>query len=146
MSAAVSYFEDLQVGDEELTPSMTLTQAHASFYRGLTGDAPDEPDAIPDLLPICLLTGLGWRGTRPPLVVLAFMSIDWTIHRALRVGDTIHGRTRIIAKRSMREGGVLIEDHEIIDQRGEIAQSGRFVFLVARRAAAGTAPAEAPAR
>ena len=146
MSAAVSYFEDLQAGDEGLTPSMTLTQAHASVYGGLTGDAPDEPGAIPDLLPLCLLTGLGWRGTRPPLAVRAFMSIDWTIHQALRVGDTIHGVTRVIAKRSMREGGVLIEDYEIVDQRGEIVQSGRFVFLVARRAAAGTTPVETPTR
>jgi hypothetical protein len=36
----------------------------------------------------------------------------------------------------MREGGVIIEDHEIVDQNGEVAQSGRFVFLVAKRAAA----------
>jgi len=144
--SVVTYFEDIQIGDEELTPGMTLTQAHAALYGGVTGDTADEPGVIPDLLPLCLQTGLGWRGMRPPVAVLAFMSIDWKIHRALRVGDTIHGRARAVAKRSMREGGVLIEDHEIVDQQGEIVQSGRFVFLVARRAAAGTATAETPAR
>jgi acyl dehydratase len=143
---AATYFEDVQVGDEELTPGMTLTQTHAALYSGLTGDAPDEPDAIPDLLPICLQTGLGWRGLRRPLAVLAFMSIDWKIHRAARVGDTIHGRARAVSKRPMREGGVLIEHHEIVDQHGDVLQSGRFVFLVARRAAAGTPIAETPAR
>jgi len=68
--------------------------------------------------------------------VLAFMSFDWKIHRELRVGDTIHGRARVAVKRSMREGGVVIEDHELVDQHGEVAQGGRFVFMVAKRAAA----------
>ena len=135
MTAAATYFEDVTVGDVEITPAMTLTEAHGALYRGLTSESPDDSGLIPDLLPLCLATGLGWRTTRAPLAVLAFMSIDWKVHRELRVGDTIHGRARAALKRSMREGGVVIEEHEVIDQNGEVAQSGRFVFLVARRAA-----------
>lgn len=127
------YFEDVEIGDEDLTPAMTLTEAHAALYRGLTGDAPDDPTAIPDLLPLCLSTGLGWRMARPPLVVLAFMGVEWAIHRPLRIGDTVHGRARAVVKRSMREAGVIIEDHEIVDQRGDVVQGGRFTFLVAKR-------------
>jgi acyl dehydratase len=56
--------------------------------------------------------------------------------RALRVGDTIHGHARAAVKRSMREGGVVIEDHAVIDQHGEVVQNGRFTFLVAKRAPA----------
>jgi acyl dehydratase len=134
VTVAVTYFEDVQVGDVEVTPAMTLTEAHAALYRGLIGESPEGPAAFPDLLPLCLATGLGWRTPRPPLAVLAFMSFDWKIHRALRVGDTIHGRARAALKRSMREGGVIIEDHELIDQHGEVAQGGRFVFMVAKRA------------
>jgi acyl dehydratase len=55
----------------------------------------------------------------------------------LRVGDTIHGRSRPVLKRTMRDGGVVIEEHEIIDQRGRIVSRGRFTFLVAKRPAAG---------
>jgi hypothetical protein len=131
VNVAVTYFEDVEVGDVEVTPAMTLTEAHAALYRGLTGESPDT-SPIPDLLPLCLATGLGWRTSRPPLAVLAFMSFDWKIHRELRVGDTVHGRARAALKRSMREGGVIIEDHELIDQHGEVAQSGRFTFLVAK--------------
>ena len=132
---AVTYFEDVEVGDVEITPAMTVTEAHAALYRGLTSETPNGPGGIPDLLPLCLATGLGWRTPRAPLAVLAFMSFDWKIHRELRVGDTIHGRARAALKRSMREGGVIIEDHELIDQHGEVAQSGRFTFLVAKRGA-----------
>jgi hypothetical protein len=134
VTTAATYFEDVQVGDSERTPAMTLTEAHAALYRGLTGESADGPATIPDLLPLCLATGLGWRTPRPPLAVLAFMSFDWKVHRELRVGDTIHGRARVALKRSMREGGVIIEDHELVDQHGEVAQGGRFVFMVAKRA------------
>jgi acyl dehydratase len=135
VTPSLTYFEDVEVGHAELTPAMTVTEAHAVLYRGLTGDEPREADTIPDLLPLCLQTGLGWRMARPPLAVLAFMSVEWKIHRALRVGDTIHGRARAAVKRSMREGGVVIEDHAVIDQHGEVVQNGRFTFLVAKRAA-----------
>jgi hypothetical protein len=137
MRGAATYFEDVEVGDVEVTPAMTVTEAHAALYRGLTGESPEGPAPVPDLLPLCLATGLGWRMARPPLAVLAFMSFDWKIHRDLRIGDTIHGRARLALKRAMREGGVLIEDHELIDQDGEVVQSGRFTFLVAKRTGAG---------
>jgi acyl dehydratase len=132
------YFEDIDVGDEALTPAMTLTEAHAALYRGLTGEVSGDPGAIPDLLPLCLSTGLGWRFARPPLVVLAFMGLEWTIHRPLRVGDTVHSRARAAVKRSMRDAGVVVQAQDIVDQHGDVAQGGRFTFLVAKR---GTAPA-----
>jgi acyl dehydratase len=137
---AATYFEDVEVGETGVTPAMTLTEAHRALYRGLTSERTDGSGLIPDLLPLCLSTGLGWRMPRPPLAVVALMRIDWKIHRELRVGETIHGRARAALKRSMREGGVVIEEHEIIDQNGEVAQSGRFVFLVAKRAARAVRP------
>jgi acyl dehydratase len=137
--APALYFEDVTVGDVQETPAMTVTEAHASLYRGLSGDAAATPGAAPELLALCLATGLGWRISRPPLVVLAFMSVDWEITRPLVVGDTIHGRSRALAKRALRDGGVLVEEHEIVDQRGEVVQRGRFSFLVAKRPTAGAA-------
>ena len=135
MSIPATYFEDMDVGDEEVTPAITLTEAHAALYRGLTHENPEGFGAIPGLLPLCLMTGLGWRLSRPPLAVLAFMSIDWRFHRALRVGDTVHARMRVALKRSLREGGVVIQDQDLVDQDGEVVQGGRFTFLVAKRAA-----------
>ena len=129
------YFEDLVVGEREETPAMTVTQAHVSLYRGLTGDEDAPPGVVPDLLPLCLSTGLGWRVARPPLAVLAFMSIEWRIARPARVGDTVRCRLQTTAKRSMRDAGVIIEVHEVVDQHGDLVQSGRFTFLIAKRPA-----------
>ncbi|MGH7333732.1 MAG: MaoC family dehydratase [Candidatus Rokuibacteriota bacterium] len=128
-----AYFEDIKIGESVETPAMTLTEAHVSLYRGLTDDQGGPSSGVPDLLPLCLSTGLGWRLNRAPLAVLAFMSVDWHIERPLQAGDTIRGRARAVAKRSLREGGVLMEEHEIVNQHGEAVQHGRFTFLVAKR-------------
>ena len=130
---ARTYFEDVVVDSRHETPAMTITEAHVALYGGLTGDQPSADGVAPEILGLCLSTGLGWRIARPPLVVSAFMGIDWTIERPLRVGDTIRSRSRTAVKRSMRDSGVVVEEHDIVDQRGDVIQHGRFTFLVAKR-------------
>jgi 3-hydroxybutyryl-CoA dehydratase len=133
---ARSYFEDVTVGSQHETPGLTVTEAHVVLYANLTRDDPPAAGVAPELLGLCLSTGLGWRIDRPPLVVLAFMGFEWKILRPLRVGDTIRSIARTAVKRAMRDGGVVIEEHAIVDQRGDTLQHGRFTFLVAKRPAA----------
>ena len=128
------YFEDVEMGVALETPGITVTEAHITLFAGVTGQGRDrDPDAVPDLLPLCLSSGLGWRVPQPPLVVLAFMGLEWQYLKPLRVGDTIRSRSRIVAKRPMKEGGVVIEERSIVNQDGESVQSGRLTLLVARR-------------
>jgi hypothetical protein len=127
------YFEDVVVHGAQETPAMTVTEAHVALYAGIAQEPLDDPYAVPAFLPLCLTTGLGWRAPQPPLAVLAFLSIEWEIVGHLQVGDTIHSRARTALKRSMREGGVVVEDREVVNQRGEVVQKGRFTFLVGKR-------------
>jgi acyl dehydratase len=128
------YFEDVEKGVPLETPGVTLTRAHVTLFAGATGDAaPRDPGAVPDLLPLCLSSGLGWRVPRPPLAVLAFMGFEWRFVEPVRIGDTIHSVSRTLTKRIMREGGVVIEERRIVNQRGETVQSGKLTLLVARR-------------
>ena len=133
------FFEDVELHGIRETPAITVTQAHVALYGGVTGDEAPAAGVVPSLLPLCLTTGLGWRFPQPPLAVLAFMGIEWHVDGPLAVGDTIHSRSRTTVKRAMREGGVIIEEREVINQRGEMVQHGKFTFLVARRPAAATA-------
>ncbi len=136
LATARCYFEDVETNVPLETPGITLTRAHVALFTGVTGDASlRDPDAVPDLLPLCMSSGLGWRLPRPPLAVLAFMGFEWRFLSALSVGDTIHSVSRTLTKRSMREGGVVIEERRIINQRGETVQSGKLTLLVARRPA-----------
>lgn len=132
-----TYFEDVEVGVPLETPAMTVTAAHVSLFAGLTGGAPaPDPERVPDLLALCLSSGLGWRVPKPPLVVLAFMGFDWKFHLPIRIGDTIHSRSHTVSKRSLKEGGVIFEHRDIVNQRGEVVQSGRLTLLVAKRKSA----------
>jgi hypothetical protein len=131
--AARLYFEDVQVPGNLETPAMTVTQAHVGLSAGIAQEPFEAPSDVPAFLPLCLVTGLGWRSPQPPLAVLAFLNIEWEMVAPLRVGDTIHSRSRTAVKRSMREGGLVVEEREVVNQRGQIVQKGRFTFLVAKR-------------
>ena len=126
------YFEDVVLRGVVETPALTLTETHVAIYSGLSHEVA-EPGLVPELLPLCLTTGLGWRVPQPPLAVLAFMGFEWEVLQPVRVGDTIHSRSKTVVKRSMREGGVIVEERQVINQRGEIVHRGRFTFLVAKR-------------
>ncbi len=134
------------VGRTLETPGRTLTEADVVRYAGLTGEwerrATDEAFAhgsefggrvVPDLLPVCVSSGLGWRAPQPPLAILAFMGFEWTFSLPLRIGDTIRNRSHTVAKRAVKDGGVVVEEREILNQRGEVVQSGRLMLLVAKR-------------
>jgi len=127
------YFEDVALHAVLETPAMTITEAHVAMYAGLTHDDPLEPGAVPEILPLCLTTGLGWRVPQPPLAVMAFMGFEWRALLPVRVGDTIFSRSKTATKRSMKDGGVVIEEREVINQRGEIVHKGKFTFLVAKK-------------
>ena len=128
------YFEDVEIGKVLETPAMTVTDAHAALYSGLVGVAAG-PRGVQDLLPLCLSLGLGWRVPQPPVVVLAFMGFDWKLLQPARVGDTIRSASKTVAKRLLKEGGVIIEERTILNQRDEVLQAGKLTFLVARRPA-----------
>lgn len=138
-AASRFFFEDVVLHGVIETPAITVTRAHVALYAGVTGDGAADAPVAPELLLVCLTTGLGWRVPQPPLAVLAFMGLEWHVDAPLRVGDTIHSRSRTAVKRAMREGGVIVEEREVINQRGETVQHGKFTFLVARRPAAANA-------
>jgi hypothetical protein len=129
----VTYFEDIELDEIRETPAITVTETHVALYLGVTREPPVSPVTVPDILPLCLSIGLGWRVRQPPLVVLAFVGMDWQIVKELRVGDTLRGRSRIVSKRPIRDGGFVVDERALIDQHGEVVQQGKFTFLVAKR-------------
>src|SRR5262249_51753991 len=123
------YFEDVPVGIALESPGLTLTEAHLTMFSGLVDNRSSDPRIVPDLLPLCLSAGLGWRLPQPPLVVLAFMGFEWKFLRPARVGDTLRCVSKSLAKRLLKEGGVIIEERQILNQRDEVLQGGKLTML-----------------
>jgi acyl dehydratase len=130
---AATYFEDVVVDRIQETPAITVTEAHVQMYQGLTRELSAGSGGVPDVLALCMVIGLGWRVKDPPMAVQAFVGLDWKVIKELRVGDTMHSRSRIVSKRPLREGGLIIDERTILDQHGEVVQQGKFTFLVAKR-------------
>jgi len=128
-----TFFEDVVVERVQETPAITVTEAHVAMYLGVTREPSLPSDGVPEILPLCLSVGLGWRTKQPPMVVLAFVGLEWQIVRELRVGDTVHVLSRISSKRPLRDAGLVVEDRALVDQHGEVVQQGKFTFLVAKR-------------
>lgn len=136
------YFEDVEIGAVLETPGRTVTEADLLAFARLSGDhealdlgrtEPGLSPAVPDALVVFLTSGLGFRVPVPQPQVLAFMVFDWQFLAPVRIGDTLRCRMAVTAKRRLRDGGVLVEKREILNQRGEVVQAGEYKLLVARR-------------
>jgi 3-hydroxybutyryl-CoA dehydratase len=136
------YFEDLKVGDGFDTPGRTITEADVVRYATVSGDqecldfttgAEGLPPIVPDLLVMAITSGLGFRAPAETPQILAFMVFDLRMVLPVRVGDTIRCRIRVAGVRPMKEGGVVVERREMMNQRGDVVQEAEYKLLVARR-------------
>ena len=143
------YFEDVEVGEWFTTPGRTVTEADLVTFAGISGDhatldltrgEPGRPAAVPDHLIMIITSGLGFRVPVPQPHILAFMVCEWRFLAPVRVGDTVHCRMRVAAKRALREGGVVVEKRKVVNQRGEVVQEGEYKLMLARRPADGSLP------
>jgi acyl dehydratase len=136
------YFEDLEIGHGFETPGRTITEADLLGFAAISGDQepldfsagePGLPPVVPDLLVMALTSGLGFRAPAETPQILAFMVFDLRPLLPVRVGDTIHCRIRVAGMRPMKDGGVVVERREMVNQRGDVVQESEYKLLVARR-------------
>lgn len=140
-------FEDLKVGDEYQSPGRTVTEADIVIFAGLSGDynvlhtdaehmkASVFGERIAHgLLGLSIQQGLLGRsmaersGER-------FVGLKWKFRGPIKIGDTLHVRARIAAKKEADEPGwgVVTMERQILNQRGEVVQEGETEHLVSRR-------------
>ena len=136
------YFEDLEVGDGFESPGRTITEADVISFAAISGDQEaldfttgeaGLPPLVPELLIMILSSGLGFRAPAETPQVLAFMVFDLYIHLPVYVGDTLRCRIRVAGKRPMKDGGVIVEQRQMLNQRGDVVQEAEYKLLVARR-------------
>jgi acyl dehydratase len=142
------YFEDLNVGDEYLSPGRTVTEADIVAFAGLSGDynvlhtdAEYMKTSIfgeriaHGLLGLAISSGLGMRAVSRPFATLAFLGLRWRFKGPIKIGDTIKVRLKVTEKRetSKPDRGIVTVQRWILNQRGEVVQEGDTELMIERR-------------
>ncbi len=143
-----SYFEDFYVGQEFVTKARTVTEADVVNFAALSWDTnqlhTDKEFAkktifgeriAHGMLGIVIHSGLSQMLGIMEGTILAFLGMTWKFHLPIRIGDTVHvvQRVKEMRESSKKDRGVLTFDKEIINQRGEIVQTGTTTVLLAKR-------------
>jgi acyl dehydratase len=140
-------WDDAQVGDEAVSPSLTVTEDMIMTYARLTGDytpvhvdeayartTPFGTRVAHGLLGLSLADGLK---TQAAYRFLPGMSLGWTWDFVLpiKIGDTLHVKFRVASMRTTKRPGwgIVVLASELVNQRGEIVQKGEHRLMIPRR-------------
>jgi len=142
------YFEDIQVGDEYVSPGRTVTEADIVAFAGLSGDynilhtdAEYMKTSIfgeriaHGLLGLSISSGLGARAVVRPFATIAFLGLRWRFKGPIKIGDTIKVRMRVSEKKetSKPDRGIITVQRSVLNQRGELVQEGDTELMIERR-------------
>jgi acyl dehydratase len=141
------YWDDATVGDECISPAVTVTEQMVNSYAELTGDftpvhvneeyaktTPFGTRVAHGLLGLSLADGLK---TRSDYRFVPGMSLgwNWDFKLPIKLGDTVHVRFRVGSMRKVKRPGwgIVILPSELINQHGEVVQLGEHRLMVPRR-------------
>ena len=142
-------FDDLQPGDEWISPARTVTETDVVNFAGLSGDynaihvdhesaragAFGRPVAH-GLLGLAIVSGLALYS--PRVATLAFLAIErWAFLKPIAFGDTVHVVTRVdsITPRARGRRAEVVWTRRLVNQDGVVVQEGQTRTLVKGRAA-----------
>ena len=141
------FFEDLAVGQEFTSPGRTVTETDIVIFAGLSGDynvlhtdAEHMKSSIfgeriaHGLLGLSIEHGLASRG-EPAAAHGVLSGLKWKFKGPIKIGDTIHVRSRIAAKNDGPDPrcGLVTVERELVNQLGEVVQEGETEHAVERR-------------
>src|ERR1041384_608943 len=143
-------YDEFEVGQRFETPRRTVIEADISSFAGLTADFnPVHMDEV-----FAAQTDFKGRITHGPMIVgmafglasradimdgtvLALLDIGWTFAKPVRPGDTIAAVFTVRDKRPTRapDRGVVTMQIEVLNQHGEVVQTGTAKTLIRRKGA-----------
>lgn len=148
-AGARCYFEDMIVGRQWVTQRRTITEADVVNFAGLSGDfnalhvddvfaasGPFGRRVVHGLLVLSIATGLRQQSGVFSGVVRAFAEMkSWAFKRPVFIGDTITAVTTVVSARATSKPGqgVVEQRVDVVNQDGEIVQTGIFVTIIAGR-------------
>ena len=139
------YFDDIEIGEVHETPGITITDWHIMNFAAVSMDffelhTNDEyakktqfgRRVAHGLLGLAIADGLKHRSTFQ-IEAIASLHWSWNFIAPIYIGDTIHARVRVSAKKassSKPDRGVVHVDYEVLNQNNEIVQKGYNSVMV----------------
>lgn len=142
------YFEDFEVGDIMVSPGRTVTETDLLLFSGLSGDFNELHTNVEYAkgtvfgqrvahgpLGIVMAVGLAGRFGYMEGTAQAFLSIEWRFKNPIFIGDTIHVSATVRRTREVKrlQGGLVVLDLAILNQRDEVVQQGTWTLLMKSR-------------
>ncbi|MBL7212417.1 MAG: MaoC family dehydratase N-terminal domain-containing protein [Desulfobacteraceae bacterium] len=142
------YFEDFTVGQEFVTKARTVTEADVVNFAALSWDTNQlHTDAefakkglfgervAHGMLGLVIHAGLSQMLGITEGTILAFLGMTWKFHLPIKIGDTLHvvQRVKEMRETSKNDRGVLTFEKELVNQRGEVVQTGTTTVLLAKK-------------
>lgn len=141
--------EEFKVGEVTLSPGRTVTETDVVTYSWVSGDTnPVHTDAVHaakssigqriahGTLVMSIATGLSARIGHLDGTAIAALGVDqWKFLKPVFINDTIYLRTTVLEARvtSKPDRGVLVRRMEVINQHGDVVQSGLMSTMVTTR-------------
>jgi len=144
------WFEEIEIGEESVSPGRTVTEADIVLFAGLSGDynilhtdaefmkASIFGERIAHgLLGLAIQSGLFSRAGIP-YATLGFGTLRWKFKGPIKIGDTIHVHAKVSAKKETDkpDRGVITVERQVLNQRNEVVQEGETELVVERRPSA----------
>lgn len=140
------YFNDFHLGQKFVTRSRTVTEADVVNFAGLSWDHnqlhTDKVFAASTrfnkriahgLLGVIMHAGLSYQLTEDS--ILALVELSWKFKAPIFIGDTIHVEQIVedLRETSRADRGILTFNKKILNQNGEVVQTGKTTLLLAKR-------------
>lgn len=146
------WFEDFAEGMLMHSPGRTISEADIMAFGGLTGDLYELHTSedyarttefgtriAHGMLGLSIMHGLMCRTGHVEGTGVAMIGWDKIRHRLpILIGDTVHTRWKIVARRDSRsraDAGIVTEFLELVNQRGETLLQGEYTSMVRKRPA-----------
>ncbi len=143
------FFEEFEVGQQIKTMGRTVTETDVVTFAGLSGDfnqihtdaayaagTPFGQRIAHGLCVMAIASGLVTLTGVMEGTVLAFREVqEWKFSRPVFFGDTIHVETEVIETKALPRlnGGAVVIKLTVLNQKGEVCQSGRWSVLMLSR-------------
>lgn len=143
------FFEEFEVGQQIVTMARTVTETDVVTFAGLSGDfnqihtdaayaasTPFGQRIAHGLCVMAIASGLVTQTGVMEGTVLAFREVaEWKFSKPVFFGDTVHVEAEVVETKPYPRlnGGAVTIKLNVLNQSGDVAQSGRWSVLMLSR-------------